>query len=231
MRRRFPLYKDFAEADIHALLSEPLRQKAMVLRANYFESCYMQNNGNGNFELKPLPPQAQWAPLNGMVAEDVNGDGMLDLLLAGNDYGNEVVNGRYDAMNGLILLGDGKGNFTAASMAQSGFFLPGDTKGLVKLMIGGRYCIAATQNRDRLELFTLGRKKTFIRPRNDESVAIVHLKNGATRKTEIPYGHSFLSQSSRFLVMDDSILSVTFINNRGQKRTVQQGETLAMAQR
>jgi hypothetical protein len=231
MRRRFPLYKDFAEADIHALLSEPLRQKAMVLKANYFESCYMQNNGNGNFELKPLPPQAQWAPLNGMVAEDVNGDGMLDLLLAGNDYGNEVVNGRYDAMNGLILLGDGKGNFKAAAMAQSGFFLPGDTKGLVKLMIGGRYCIAATQNRDRLELFTLGRKNKFIRPRNDESVAIVHLKNGATRKTEIPYGHSFLSQSSRFLVMDDSILSVTFINNRGQKRTVQQGETPAIAQR
>jgi hypothetical protein len=191
----------------------------------------MQNNGNGNFELKPLPPQAQWAPLNGMVTEDVNGDGLLDLLLAGNDHGNEVVNGRYDAMNGLALLGDGKGSFKATSMAQSGFFLPGDSKGLVKLIVGGRYCLAATQNRDLLQVFALGGERNIIRPRKDESLAMVQLKNGAVRRTEIPYGHAFLSQSARFLVMDDSMLSVTFINSRGQKRTIQQGSLPATALR
>ena len=41
--------------------------------------------------------------------------------LAGNDFGTEVTNGRYDAMNGLVLSGDGKGNFIAQTILQSGF--------------------------------------------------------------------------------------------------------------
>ena len=40
---------------------------------------------------------AQMAPLNGMVAGDVNQDGFLDIIICGNDYGTEVSTGRYDA--------------------------------------------------------------------------------------------------------------------------------------
>ena len=68
-----------------------------------------------------------------MVADDVNGDGNLDILMVGNDYGNEVFVGRYDAFKGALLLGDGKGNFEVASMSKSGFSVGGDAKGLVKL--------------------------------------------------------------------------------------------------
>ena len=55
--------------------------------------------------------EAQFSMLNGMVLEDFNGDGNLDLLLNGNDFGTEVPLGRYDALNGLVLLGLGDGNF------------------------------------------------------------------------------------------------------------------------
>ena len=63
--------------------------------------------------LKPLPKLVQRSPVNGIVVADINFDGNLDAFMIGNDYGNEVFSGKYDAGTGTVLLGDGKGNFTA----------------------------------------------------------------------------------------------------------------------
>jgi hypothetical protein len=46
-----------------------------------------------------------------MTSNDYNGDGNLDLLISGNFYATEVVAGQYDALDGLYLQGDGRGNF------------------------------------------------------------------------------------------------------------------------
>ena len=74
MKKQFLSYKSFAVADIHQLFSEDQLKDALVLEANNFSSCFIQNKGNGKFDIKPLPPMAQLAPLNGMVAADVNHD-------------------------------------------------------------------------------------------------------------------------------------------------------------
>jgi hypothetical protein len=71
--------------------------------------------------------------LDGIVVDDFDGDGNLDVALNGNDYGTEVSTGRYDAFNGLMLKGDGKGGFKPLSIMQSGIYIPGDGKGFVKL--------------------------------------------------------------------------------------------------
>jgi hypothetical protein len=155
-----------------------------------------------------------------MIAEDINGDGNLDLVLSGNDYGNEVVNGRYDACNGLVLLGDGAGNFTPLSLQQSGFFVPGDAKALVKLVAGKNWAVAASQNRNLLQLFTHTRAPEIIRFENGDAVAVIHFKNGKKRKAELHYGTSFLSQSARFITTDSSMQQIEIWNNKGEKRTV-----------
>ena len=136
IRKKFPTYKMFAVADIHEIFPDTLLKKGITLRANYFSSCFIKNNGNGKFSLQPLPDMAQLAPLNGMVVDDINHDGNLDVMICGNDFGAEVSNGRDDAMNGLVLLGDGNGTFRSLLFPQSGFFVPGDAKGLAKLLIG-----------------------------------------------------------------------------------------------
>ncbi|HZK64680.1 MAG TPA: VCBS repeat-containing protein [Puia sp.] len=220
VRKRFPTYKDFASADINAIL--PDKKNALVLKANYFPSCLMKNEGNGKFSLHPLPPAAQFAPLNGMVADDINHDGFLDLMVCGNDFGAEVGNGRDDAMNGLVLLGNGNGTFQPLTFTQSGFFTPGDAKGLSKLLIGqNTYAVAATQNRDFLQLFGLNQKRKIIRFNPDDVTANIHLKNGRTRKMELYYGSSYLSQSSRFIMQDDTMLQIEITNAKGEKRVVQ----------
>ena len=106
----------------------------------------------------PLPMQAQISQLCGMVVDDFDGDGNLDVAINGNDYGTEVSTGRYDAFNGLMLKGDGKGNFKPLSIQQSGIYIPGDGKALVKLIgAKGNYLLAASQNRDAMKIFELKR--------------------------------------------------------------------------
>jgi hypothetical protein len=144
----------------------------------------------------------------------------LDVVLSGNDYGNEIVNGHYDAMNGLVLLGDGINSFKPVNVMQSGLYIPGDGKGLVKLKIGGYYATAATQNKDVLKIFALPKAGKVVRFNSDDRSAIVHLKNGKKRAVEMYYGDSFLSQSARIILTNDSIHRVDITNLKGEVRTI-----------
>ncbi len=74
------------------------------------------------FTIKPLPLEAQVAPVYGMISEDVDGDGNLDLLMVGNDYGMDPYSGRHDAFMGLYMKGDGKGNFSSYDYSAKWFF-------------------------------------------------------------------------------------------------------------
>jgi hypothetical protein len=125
-------------------------------------------------------------------------------------------------MNGLVLLGDGKGDFAPQSILQSGFFVPGDAKALVKLRgANNHYLLAATQNKGPLKVFAgknNAQKLIPLQP-NDREVFIT-LANGKKRKEELYYGNSFLSQSSRFVTANDKVISVQVKDNKGQIRTI-----------
>jgi len=222
LKKKFLTYKEFAKADIHQIFTDDQMKGALVLHANNFQSCYLKNNGNGKFEMHALPAMAQIAPLNGMVVDDFNDDGNLDMAAVGNDYGNEVSDGRYDAANGLILLGDGKGNFAAQTIEQAGLFVPGDAKALIKLRgADDVYLLAASQNRGPLKLFEHKNSAEKLIPlqATDRSVYI-RLVNGKQRKEELYFGNSFLSQSGSFLEVNKNIKSIEIKNLKGKTRSI-----------
>ena len=89
-----------------------------------------------------------------MVVRDFNKDGNLDIAMTGNDYGAEVFNGRLDALQGLVLIGNGKGKFFPMSIEKSGLYLPGNGKSLIELNTGsGNQLLVAGQNRGALKAF------------------------------------------------------------------------------
>jgi hypothetical protein len=148
IKKRFLTYKEFAEVIFGQLFTPEEMQGALKLQANYFKSIFIHNNGNGTFETIELPNVAQYSCLNGMIADDFDADGNLDVLMVGNDYGPDVSTGRYDGCSGLFLKGNGKGGFIPLSILQSGFFVPGNAKALVELRnSGGKTLVAASQNR------------------------------------------------------------------------------------
>ena len=109
------------------------------------EKIYIENLGDFKFKINELPIEAQFAPINDMLTGDFDSDGFKDILMVGNDYGNEIFIGRLDALNGLFLKGDGKGNFKTVSAEMSGFLASGDAN--------NEDIILVTQNKGRLLIF------------------------------------------------------------------------------
>jgi len=220
-RTKFQNYKLYAHASIDQILSKEQFDKALKLVANNFNSSYCRNDGGGKFTLHPLPLKAQLSALNGMVAEDFDGDGNLDVVINTNDYGTDVTIGRYDALNGLMLKGDGKGNFTPLPIIESGIFIPGNGKAMVKFRSkGDKYLLGAGQNRGPLKIFELKMNSRQVPLLSGEISAEILFINGKKQKQEFYYGSSFLSQSARFLLAGNNVKTITITNYFGKTRTL-----------
>jgi hypothetical protein len=221
LRKKFPDYKSYAVATMDVVLGPEERKGALVVAATEFRSCLLRNEGNGRFNLEPLPMQAQLSSINGMLAEDVDGDGQLDVVISGNDYGTEPSVGRYDAFNGLVLKGDGKGGFQPLSILQSGLYLPGNQKSLVKLRGAGGSCLlAAGQNRGALQVLKLKEGVRMIPLGAADVSAVITYKDGSARREECAYGSSFLSQSGRFINVTGPVISVELKDGLGKVRKI-----------
>ncbi len=125
--RRFPTYADFGKASIQEVYGDKLND-ALHYAATQFASVMMKNLGRGQFEISPLPNAAQLAPINGIVSEDIDADGHLDLVIGGNLFVSEVETGRADAGTGLFLKGDGQGHFDPIPYTESGLYIDKDVR-------------------------------------------------------------------------------------------------------
>lgn len=223
MRKKFPTYKSYGLATMDDLCPEAERQDALMMQATDLQSAYIENKGNGRFEIRPLPLEAQAAPVYGMIAKDFNGDGNLDLLMTGNDYGMEPYSGRHDAFMGLCLLGDGKGNFNSTTLAQSGFCVKGDGKGLALVHTAKQEdIVVATQNQDSVMLYKRSGSNAgrWINLELNDFTADIFYKDGSKKHVEFYYGSAFLSQSSRRFAVDKNAEKIIITNYKGIKRTV-----------
>jgi hypothetical protein len=154
---RFPTYTAFADAAIPQLFSASQWPHALHYQADTFASVYLQNNGNGTFTSFALPDLAQISPIKAIVAHDVDGDGNLDLIVAGNLYDAEPNTPRADAGNGLWLRGDGHGHFTPVPAGASGLLAPRDVTGLALIKTPTGRAVLVANHGDSLQAFSIWR--------------------------------------------------------------------------
>lgn len=140
LRQRFTTYDSYANATLTDVFSADELKGAQKLTANEFRTMSFLSSPGGKYVAKPLPMAAQTSPIFTLTTLDFDKDGRKDLFLCGNTYQTRLRFGRADANRGLLLKGDGKGNFTAMPQAQAGFDLRGDVRSVVpvgnKLLIG-----------------------------------------------------------------------------------------------
>ncbi|HEY1847664.1 MAG TPA: VCBS repeat-containing protein, partial [Opitutaceae bacterium] len=86
---------------------------------------------DGTFEFRPLPALAQVSPISGIIARDLDGDGIPDVYCVGNNFGPEPSTGRFDGGVSVLLKGDGHGGLSAVPVWKTGLLAPGDTRGAV----------------------------------------------------------------------------------------------------
>jgi hypothetical protein len=119
----------------------------------------------------------------------------------------------------LALFGNGKAGFTPVSVRESGFCVNGDAKALTRVeLAGNKSLVLASQNGDSLKIFRdqtdVGFERLKIEP--PETSALIHFKNGSSRKTEFYYGNGYLSQSSRTLLITPDISRIELYSGNGK---------------
>ena len=147
IKEKFPNYDSYGKANLISVYGKEKLDAAISYSAYTFESSIIEIQ-NQEFKLKALPNEAQISSINDMLVYDINGDGHLDIIAAGNLYGSEVETPRNDANLGTVLLGDGKNNFQALSNIESGFYLKGQVSHLswLKNAATGKTFVAAVNN-------------------------------------------------------------------------------------
>ena len=128
LRERYPTYESYAEQTVADIFTATELADAVQKETFTFATSLARNNGDGSFTLVPLPLEAQLAPVYGILAAELDGDGVLDLLLAGNFDGVKPEIGRLAGSFGLFLRGDGRVGFTPVETSESGFFVPGQSR-------------------------------------------------------------------------------------------------------
>ena len=150
LRSRYPSYAAFGASTIDQIFPAADVAAARTLKAHGFASLVALNDGKGRFTVAPLPTEAQIAPIHATVADDFDGDGRLDLLVAGNFHGVPPIQGRYDASYGLLLQGAGNGRFTAVDMTRSGVEIEGQVRRMRAVRTPGGRVVAVARNDDRV---------------------------------------------------------------------------------
>ncbi|MEJ8843597.1 VCBS repeat-containing protein [Lacibacter sp. H375] len=154
VKKKYLLHKDYSAVTMKQLVNDFGADDWTVLTCETFSSVWIENEGNGKFKTHVLPVQVQFAPVNDIIVDDVDADGFLDILVAGNEYQMAASTGRYDASYGLFLKGNGKGEFVPVNATASGLVIDGDVKDMKLISISNKGKVLLVAPND-------GKLKTF----------------------------------------------------------------------
>jgi hypothetical protein len=157
IKNKFDTYDKFARADFSQIFSKDNLKNAIRLTATDFSSVYLENKGNGKFEMTALPTEAQFSVIQSIQVKDFDGDGKLDALINGNYFSPDYYTGRYDASYGLLLKGDGKGGFTPFPASVSGISIAGDARSTALIRIRNSSCLVVGINSGKLRCLKINK--------------------------------------------------------------------------
>jgi len=151
-------HAEYATKSIQDLFPAEVLAKADVKTATYFKSAIAYNQGNGEFTFQALPREVQFSCVCDLYCGDLNGDGLPDILMAGNDDGFMPQFSKLDGSYGHTLINQGNEGFEWVAPAQSGFFVKGQVRALNPIRIGDEEFILVGLNNQSPRLFKRNKK-------------------------------------------------------------------------
>jgi enediyne biosynthesis protein E4 len=133
MRKRFSDFKSYADITMEDLFLNNELKGAGHLTAYHMKTTCFLSSQTGKFTIAELPKEVQYSPVYTINQVDFNADGKTDLLFCGNNSHTKIRLGKFDANYGVLLAGDGKGNFNYIKQSESGFNIWGDVRSCIQI--------------------------------------------------------------------------------------------------
>jgi len=130
LKKKFPDYMSFENADINVIFNEKELQGAAKLSVNRLETTLLMNNGNFEFDIIELPNEVQYSPVYALEFYDFDKDGDNDIVYGGNLFNVRPEFGRYDASYGGYLENQGNMKFNYVKNG-NGFSIKGEIRDLI----------------------------------------------------------------------------------------------------
>ena len=105
VKKRVLYYKDYAKMSLEELFDPQLLEKALVYEIDRLKTTVYLNQKD-KFTPLDLPQEVQYTSNYSMRESDVNQDGIMDVVLGGNQYKIKPQFGRQDASKGGVIFGD-----------------------------------------------------------------------------------------------------------------------------
>lgn len=153
MRKKFVRYKDYSGKTLDDIFTPTEKQGMEVFKTNIFASGVLMNEGNNTFRFIPFADKAQFSNINDVVIDDMDNDGIKDIVVCGNSEDASVIVGVYDATSALFLKGTGKGNFISVSPAQNGLHVKGESRKMVYLKDKNKTSLIFLKNNAAAQVF------------------------------------------------------------------------------
>jgi len=143
----------YKEQRITDIFDQQLLERSVKLQVFTTASSVFINDGNGMFEIRSLPTEAQFAPVYAIKTLDYNHDGLMDILLGGNLYGAKPETGIYDASYGVALKGKGNMDFQVDPHSASGFFVKGEIRDIEQIETAQGTLVMVARNNNSIKVF------------------------------------------------------------------------------
>lgn len=153
LKKKYLKYENFKDQTITDIFTPDQVKNSAKLDVYELSTGILINEGSGKFRLTHLPVEAQISPVYGIEIMDIDDDGYKDILLGGNLYNAKPEVGRYDASYGVLLRGDGKGNFISVSPKESGLKMDGEVRDIITIQTEKGEIILVARNNDSLVAF------------------------------------------------------------------------------
>lgn len=209
--RSIQSYTQFANATLTELFRTDL-ENIPSKEINTLRSMLFINRGE-SFESRTLPVEAQLSAAFAAVVADYDNDGNEDIFLSQNLFALPELFPRQDAGRGLLLKGDGNGDFESMSGTVTGLKIYGEQRGAAAADFNkdGKVDLAVSQNGNATKLYLNRGEKAGLNiqlsgPTENRSaigsgIRIVYEGGGKGPYREIQAGSGYWSQNGYIQVM------------------------------
>ena len=154
LAKRYPNFKSYAGQTVQDIFGDALNS-GFKWSVNELRSAVVWNNGDKNFEVQYLPLDAQKSQIFSLLALDVDGDGIKDVVLGGNQYRSKPEMGIYAGSFGTLLRGMNRRLFEVVDRNKAGLFIRGEIRAIKPFTSRNKESIVFALNNDKVQIYEI----------------------------------------------------------------------------